>query len=307
MESLNRMAIELVDEAIDFADELGIEVHYLDNEAVVLDFGVHVDGGIEAGLLLAEIQTAGLATIQTRVDDLDGAPFLVVELATDHPVLSLLCSQHPGWDLPEPAEHASGPARLFVGAADEFVDTNYTETFDLTVLSLQTATLPTPEDAAAIAERVGVSTSGMFLAVAPAASTVGAVTAAARAAEVAVHRLMNIGYEPSNVVAAAGSAPVPPIAGEEHAAVANTHDALARASRTFLVLTEDLQDPATIPFNATPRADQWFADILDDAAGDVGALADLLAPAQATLAIRGGPTYMLGETDVRRLVEQWSE
>ena len=40
MESLNRMAVELVDEAIDFADELAIEVVELDNGAVVLDFGV---------------------------------------------------------------------------------------------------------------------------------------------------------------------------------------------------------------------------------------------------------------------------
>ena len=39
MESPNRMAVELVDEAIDFADELAIEVQELDNGAMVLDFG----------------------------------------------------------------------------------------------------------------------------------------------------------------------------------------------------------------------------------------------------------------------------
>ena len=46
MESLNRMAIELVDEAIDFAEELGIGAYELDNEATVLDFGIDVSGGI---------------------------------------------------------------------------------------------------------------------------------------------------------------------------------------------------------------------------------------------------------------------
>ncbi|MEF8774686.1 MAG: methenyltetrahydromethanopterin cyclohydrolase, partial [Halobacteriales archaeon] len=69
MESLNRMAVELVDEAIDFADELGVAVHELDNEATVLDFGVEVESGVEAGLLLAEIQTAGLATVQARMGE----------------------------------------------------------------------------------------------------------------------------------------------------------------------------------------------------------------------------------------------
>ena len=74
MESLNRLAVELVDEAIDFADELNVDVFELDSGATVLDFGVEAAGGLEAGLLLAEIQTAGLATIQTRMDEVAGTP-----------------------------------------------------------------------------------------------------------------------------------------------------------------------------------------------------------------------------------------
>jgi len=88
MESLNRMAVELVDEAIDFADELAIEVAELDNGAVVLDFGVEAVGGIEAGLLLSEIQTGGLATVQTGVGEIAGAPLTHVETSTDHPAMA---------------------------------------------------------------------------------------------------------------------------------------------------------------------------------------------------------------------------
>jgi methenyltetrahydromethanopterin cyclohydrolase len=62
MESLNRMAIELVDEALDYAEELNIGGYDLENESTVLDFGLEFEGGIEAGLLLTEIQTAGMAT-----------------------------------------------------------------------------------------------------------------------------------------------------------------------------------------------------------------------------------------------------
>ena len=43
MESINRSAIELVDEALDFTDELGVEMTELDCGAVVLDFGVGVE------------------------------------------------------------------------------------------------------------------------------------------------------------------------------------------------------------------------------------------------------------------------
>jgi methenyltetrahydromethanopterin cyclohydrolase len=66
MESLNRTATDLVDEALDFADELNVAAHQLDSEALVVDFGVDVPGGVEAGMMLAEIQTAGLATVRAR-------------------------------------------------------------------------------------------------------------------------------------------------------------------------------------------------------------------------------------------------
>jgi len=97
MESINRSAVELVDEALDFAEELGVVPTELDCGATVIDFGVAADGGIEAGLMLADIQTAGLATIYTQMDQIGGAPIPYVELTTDHPGIALLCSQKAGW------------------------------------------------------------------------------------------------------------------------------------------------------------------------------------------------------------------
>mgnify|MGYP002760241048 FL=1 len=67
MESINRTAIELVDEALDFAGELDVAGYELDNGATVIDFGVDATGGVEAGLLMAEIQTAGLASVNPRL------------------------------------------------------------------------------------------------------------------------------------------------------------------------------------------------------------------------------------------------
>ena len=144
MESLNRTATDLVDEALDFADELNVAVHQLDNESLVLDFGVDVPGGVEAGLILTEIQTAGLATVQTRVDEVAGAPLSHVELSTDHPAMALLCSQKAGWELSvdEFEGLGSGPARALVAEEDEFQRARYRDDFEFAVLAVETETVP---------------------------------------------------------------------------------------------------------------------------------------------------------------------
>lgn len=307
MESLNRMAIELVDEAIDFADELAIDVYHLDNDGVVLDFGVKANGGIEAGLLLTEIQTAGLATVQTRMGELDGPPIPFVELSTDHPLLSLLCSQKAGWRLTTSgfSGYGSGPARLFVEDGPEFEYVDYRDDFDLTALSIEAPSLPDEAVVEAVAERVGVPMSGVYLPTAPAASVAGTVAAAARAAEVAVLRLMILGYDPRDIVTVAATAPVPPIAGDERTAIARANDAIAYAGRVHLVLAEDVDDPDAIPFAATRAAGRSFADILDAAEWNFAEVEDVFAPAQATLSVVKGRTYTVGAIDTGRLADQW--
>ena len=116
MESLNRMALELADEALDFAEELDVGAFELDNGATVLDFGVEHTGGVEAGLLLAELQTAGLATVQTRVGEVGNGTVPYVESSTDHPGLALLGAQKAGWELATDDFEGlgSGPARALV-------------------------------------------------------------------------------------------------------------------------------------------------------------------------------------------------
>ncbi|MFC6725937.1 methenyltetrahydromethanopterin cyclohydrolase, partial [Halobium palmae] len=165
MDSINRMAVELVDEALDFADELNVAAYELDSGATVLDFGVESTGGMEAGLLLAEIQTAGLATIQTRMDAIGGATIPHVELSTDHPGVVLLCSQKAGWELSVEGYEGlgSGPARALVGEETDFERVGYYDEFDLTVLTVEGETLPVDEVVEHVAERAGVEPSAVFL------------------------------------------------------------------------------------------------------------------------------------------------
>lgn len=308
MESLNRNAIELVDEAIDFAGELNVAVSELASGAMVLDFGVEADGGIEAGLLLTEIQTAGIATVQTRMDTVANATLPHVEVSTDHPALALLCSQKSGWELAIDGFEGlgSGPARALVGEESEFERVGYYDEFDLTVLAIESDQLPDEAVVEAIAERAGVENSGVFLPTYPTASAVGSVTAAARAAELATFRLSELGYDPTDVLSAAGSAPVAPVAGDEATAMGRTNDAIAYGGRAYLRVREDFGRFDELPSIAPAEYGRPFGEIFGTADWDFEAIDPAaFAPGAVTVDVEGGPTYALGGTDEQLLAESF--
>lgn len=308
MESLNRLAIERVDEALEFAEEFGIGAHELDGGATVLDFGVEFDGGIEAGLLLVDVQTAGLATVDTRMDTVDGAPVPHVQLQTDHPVLSLLCAQKAGWQMSlDDAEWlGSGPARALVAEEDVFRGVDYVDAFDLTALTVECDTLPGDTVADHVAERTGVERTGVHLLAFSSASVAGSVSVAARAAETAVYRLFEVGYDPSNVVSASGSAPMAPVAGDERTAMARTNDAIAYGGQVHLVVEEDDERFAEIVSAASEDHGRTFREVFDDADWEFEAVPQAaFGPAQVTVDVIGGPTHVHGEVDESVVAESF--
>ncbi|WP_415381387.1 methenyltetrahydromethanopterin cyclohydrolase [Halosimplex sp. TS25] len=308
MESLNRTATDLVDEALDFADELNVAVHQLDNEALVLDFGVDVPGGVEAGLMLAEIQTAGLATVQSRMDEVAGAPLTHVELSTDHPAMALLCSQKGGWELSVDGFEGlgSGPARALVAEEDEFQRVGYRDDFEFAVLAVETETVPDERVVDHVAEVAGVAESGVFLQAFSTASLTGSVTAAARAAELATFRLSELGYDPLDVLSVSGSAPVAPVAGDEETAIARTNDALAYGGQVHIVVDEPFDRFDEVVSTATDEYDRPFADIFADADWDFHEVPEsVFAPAQVTVDVVGGDTHVLGDVNDERLAESF--
>ncbi len=300
MESLNRMAIELVDEALEYAEELGISGYDLPNEATVLDFGVGSPGGIEAGLLLTEIQTAGLATPSRHLGELGGAPAQYIELTTDQPTLSLLCSQKAGWELTTDDFEGlgSGPARALVARETEFRQVGYTDAFDLTALAVETDQDPTQAAAEQVAELAEVEPSGVFLLAYRTASIVGSVTNAARVAELATYRLTELGYDPTAILTASGRAPVAPVAGDERTAIARTTDAIAYGGSAYLTVEADADVFTDVPSTAADEYGTGFGEIFDTLGWEFEAVpADLFAPAKVTIDVVGGPTYVYGETD----------
>ncbi|GGN97248.1 MULTISPECIES: methenyltetrahydromethanopterin cyclohydrolase [Haloarcula] len=308
MDSLNRMATELVDEAIDFADELTIDVHALSGDAAVLDFGVDVPGAVEAGMVLAEIQTAGLATVQSTMDTVAGAPLTHVELSTDHPALALLCSQKGGWELSADGFEGlgSGPARALVAEEEAFQRIGYREEADFAVLAVETDQLPDEAVAAQVAERTGVPETGVFLPAFSTASVTGSVAAAARAAELAVFRLAELGFDPVSVLSANARAPVAPVAGDEATAMARTTDALAYGGEVHLTVDESFDRFEEVASVAGAEYGEPLAAVFEDADWDFADLpVGLFGPAQVTIDVVGGETHVVGETREDVLAESF--
>ncbi len=308
MESLNRMAIELADEALEFADELAITPRELKNGATAIDFGVEADGGIEAGLLLTELQTAGLATVQTRMDEVAGTPLPHVELSTDQPGLALLGSQKAGWEVSHAGFEGlgSGPARALVAEETEFGALEYVDAFDLAVLAIEATELPNEDAAAHIADRSGVAPEAVYLPTYRTASVAGSVSGAGRAAELAVFRLFELGYDPGEILTASGSAPVPPVPASEEAAMGRVNDSVVYGGQVHLTVRRD--DPAleNVASTAPVTYGEPFREIYDHVDWN---LADIdpavFGPAQVTIDVRGGPTYTAGDVQEAILADSF--
>jgi len=306
MDSLNRMALELADEALEFTEELDIGAHELAGGTTVIDFGVDHEGGLEAGLLLAELQTAGLATVQTRVDEVASATFPHVELACDQPDVAMLGAQKAGWELSvEDYEGlGSGPARALVAREGEFQAIDYVDAFEFAVLALESEELPTEAAAEQVADLAGVDAGSVFLPTYRTASVAGSVSAAARAAELAVFRLTELGYDPADVLTVHAHAPVAPVAGDYETAVGRTNDALAYGGRVHLTVAEDAAVFESVPSSAADRYDAPFADVFGGEDWDHDEIDEgAFGPAQLTVDVVGGPTYAHGEVHEDLLAE----
>lgn len=300
MEDLNRMALELVDEAIDFADELAINIVELDNGAVVLDFGVEAPGGIEAGLLLSEIQTGGLATVQTTIESIRDVPLMHIETRTDHPALALLCAQKSGWEISINGFEAlgSGPARAIMGEEDIFQQTGYSESTDYAVLVLESTTLPTAEEAEYLAAQLDVPTASLFIPTFSTASITGSVCLAGRSCELTAYRLVELGYKPHHMLSISGLSPVAPVAPDEETAIARTNDALVYGSQTHAILEESFNQFESLPSSASNIEEygESFSTIFEAYEWDFYSIPEsLFAPAEVSLDVVGGEFTKVGK------------
>ncbi len=105
----------------------------------------------------------------------------------------------------------------------------------------------------------------MTLLVAPTASVAGGLQVVARSVETALHKLHELKFDVRRVVSAFGTAPLPPVAKNDLAAIGRTNDAILYGARVVLYVTGDddtLRDIGPrVPSSSSADHGEPFANI----------------------------------------------
>jgi methenyltetrahydromethanopterin cyclohydrolase len=226
---LNEAAAELADGMADQAELLRIRAHRLPGGARVIDAGVEVSGGIDAGLALSEICMGGLGNVAFAPVRVGNRTHPGVVVWTDHPAVSCMASQYAGWAISVGKFFAmgSGPLRAHARVERElFEKLGYEERADEGVLVLEGRTLPTDEVAQWVAEKARLQPAQLTFVIAPTASIAGGVQISARMVETGLHKMETLGFDVRRVVSAHGTAPLAPVAKNDLKAIGRTNDCI---------------------------------------------------------------------------------
>jgi methenyltetrahydromethanopterin cyclohydrolase len=304
--SLNDRAAEIADRLAADAEAACVAVSTLPNGTRVIDCGAQAAGGFEAGRAFAEVCMAGLGRVEYAPLVLDGRWFPGVTVTTDRPAVACLAAQYAGWRLDRDGYFAmgSGPGRALIRAEELYDDLDWDEHASTAVLCLETREPPPAEVADFVAERAGVPPSALILLMAPTASVAGGVQIAARVVETALHKLHELDFDVRRVVAGFGSCPLPPVAGDDMAAIGRTNDAMLYGGQVHLTVEadDDALRPLVerLPASASSDYGEPFGKVLKDANFDFYEIDPMLfSPAQIRLTnIASGRSFEAGRVDL---------
>ena len=309
---LNQRAARVADDLALRADALGAVVSLV-GKARVIDAGVRVAGSVEAGLLVARACMADLGSARVMPGTLVGMPLPCIAVDIAQPVAACMASQYAGWRISVGTYFAmgSGPMRAAYGKEDLFGAIGLRETARTAVGVLETSRVPDAAVIAYIAGKCGVEPSNLTLIAARTASLAGGTQVAARSVETALHKLHELGFDLGRIVGGLGWAPLPPVAGDDLAAIGRTNDAVLYGARVVLHLTGDdaslIEVGAKLPASASPDHGEPFARIFKRAGHDFYKIDPLLfSPAQVSLQnLQTGRTFTFGNIDEKVLAESF--
>jgi methenyltetrahydromethanopterin cyclohydrolase len=303
---MNESASEIADEMADHAELLRVTSKRLPGGARVIDAGVEIEGGIEAGLALAEICMGGLGNVSCTPVQIGPQSWPGLTVWTDHPAVSCMASQYAGWAVSVGKFFAmgSGPLRAHARVERElFEKLGYQEQTDAGVLVLEGRALPTDEVAAWVAEKAGLQPRQLTFVVAPTASLAGGVQISARIVETGLHKIETLGFDVNRIVSASGTAPLPPVAKNDLRAIGRTNDCIlygGQARYTVKAGDAELEKLAQqVPASASRDYGTPFYEIFQRYGGDFYKIDPLLfSPAEVWLtSTETGRTFHAGRTN----------
>ena len=299
---LNERAFHMAEQMIGDAGALRIAVHCTNAGATLLDCGIHAEGGVHAGLAMARVCMADLGSVALVPGDIGGIPCPYVQVTTDHPVLACMASQYAGWQIKVGRYFAmgSGPMRAAYGKEELFGHIPGKEQPGTAVGVLETRKLPDDDVIAYLHERTNVPASEIVLLAAQTASHAGNLQVVARSVEMALHKLHELKFDLTKVVAGHGVAPLPPVAKDDLAAMGRVNDAIIYGGRVVLWVRADDEEIAAVgpkvPSTSSADYGSLFRELFHRSGGDFYKMdADLFSPAQVAFAsLRSGRTQVFG-------------
>jgi methenyltetrahydromethanopterin cyclohydrolase len=301
---LNLSAQRLVQQMINEAAALRVNVQQSATGATILDCGIKAAGGLEAGRRMAEVCLAGLGSVEIVPADRELCAGAAVQVRTDQPVAACMASQYAGWKLEGTKFFAmgSGPMRAAGSRESLFDHIGFREKPAAAVGVLETRKGPPDEVCQQIAAACGVAADKLTLLVAPTASQAGTVQIVARSVETALHKLHELGFDLQRVISGYGVAPLPPVAADDMAAIGRTNDAILYGGEVTLWVRGDedtlRQIGPKVPSGASPAHGEPFADIFSRNNGDFYAIDPMLfSPAVVTFNnLDTGSVFRFGHT-----------
>lgn len=312
--SVNTLTQPLVKYLIDQAVSLRIGVEQLKNGCTIIDAGIKVPGGIEAGRIIAEICMGGLGKVTVSQRAYTENWPLSVTVYSSNPVLSCLGSQYAGWSLSHEKYYAlgSGPARAMATKVKDgkkepveelYKELAYQDAGETATLVIENDALPPVEVVEKVASACNIKPSKLTIIVTPTSSLAGGVQVVSRVLEVAMHKAHALHFPLENIIDGSGSAPICPPHPKFVKAMGRTNDAILFAGQVHLfVKGSDEAAQALVnqlPSSTSKDYGKPFAEIFKQYDYDFFKIdAMLFSPASVIVtAVDSGNSFRAGKLD----------
>ena len=312
--SVNKLTQPLVKHLLENAYKLRLGVEKLENGCTIIDAGIKVPGGLEAGRIITEICMGGMGSATISQSCYTHNWPLTINVHAANPVLSCLGSQYAGWSLSHGKYYAlgSGPARAMAtklkdGAVEPveelYKELEYRDNCDSTVLVIENDALPPVEIVEKVAVACGVAPTNLTIIVTPTSSLAGGVQVVGRVLEVAMHKAHALHFPLENIIDGSGSAPICPPHPNFVKAMGRTNDAILFAGQVHLFVkgSDEAADilAKELPSSTSKDYGKPFADIFKAYEYDFFKVdAMLFSPASVIVtAVESGKSFRAGKLD----------
>jgi methenyltetrahydromethanopterin cyclohydrolase len=264
---LNASAVTLCRGLVRDAERFRVAAQTRPGHPQLIDCGIDVKGGIEAGRRLAEISLAGLGRVELIPAEIAAWSGQAVMVTTDHPVAACLASQYAGWKVAHDDYFGmlSGPIRAAAGREALFDTIGHRETAAAVVGVIESDRMPPPGVVDELAAKCHLPADRLTLLVAPITSQAGTIQVVARSVETTLHKLHQLGFDLDRIESGVGIAPLPPVAADQITGIGRSNDAIIYGGQVTLYVRGDdrsiVETGPNVPSTSSSDFGETFAEV----------------------------------------------